>query len=224
MRTHAHGLSQIRPTAEEILLAAPDLIVRQWGGGHDAQRYYQRFDIPVVQIAFGIDFATARANLRTVGQALEQEEAAERMIAAMDKRLANVVAEHLPQDQRLRALYMTPAGVTGGTGTFTQTLLDAAGVQNMAEGPGWRAVDLEAVALNPPDLIAGAFFDLKSNQVAHWSLGRHSFVKQLMARTPRVMIPGAQAGCSAWFMVGAVESVARTARTLAMPRLANAAP
>ena len=218
------GLPRMRPTGEQVLLAAPDVVVRQWGGGYNATAYLDRFEIPVAQISFGLDIESTRSNLRNVAAALGAEARAEEIIRDMDERLARIRTTQRPGEERPRALYVTPGGITAGSDTFIHELLTAAGVVNMgAEGgrAGWHEIDLEAVAVNPPDLIVGAFFDLKSNHVNYWSIARHSFLRQTMRETPTVLIPGAQVACAAWFFVDAVEAVHEAARTLTLQRLAR---
>lgn len=213
----ADGLAALRPTGEQVLLADPDLVIRQWGGGYNAAAYLDRFGIPVAQVSFGTTVDSVRENLRRIADALGAWPRAEALIADMDRRLARVRAGHAPRAARPYGLYVTPGGVTSGAGTFVHTMMEAAGVRNImaVDGKtGWRGINLEALALRPPDLIIGAFFDLKSNHVNHWSIARHSFLKDMMATTPTVFIPGAQVACSGWFFADAVESIHRAARTI----------
>lgn len=220
----SQGLPRMRPTSEQVLLAKPDVVVRQWGGGYNATAYLDRFEIPVAQISFGLDIESTRANLRMIGAALGAEARAEALIRDVDARLAAVRASQRPGDARPRALYVTPGGITAGSETFIHEMMEAAGVVNMAaEGgrAGWHEIDLEAIAVNPPDLVVGAFFDLKSNHVNYWSIARHSFLKQAMRETPTVLIPGAQVACAAWFFVDAVEAIHEVARKLTPQKLAH---
>ena len=211
------GLPQLRPSGEEVLLAEPDVVVRQWGGGFETSSYLKRFGIKVVQVSFGSDIQSARVNLRSIGAALGEPEKAEQLVRDMDLRLARVQAQLRPRAQRPRAIYVTPGGLSTGAGTIVHDVMRAAGVVNMgAEGGrrGWQETNLEAIALDPPDLIVGAFFDLKANDVSYWSIARHSFLREVMAETPTVLLAGAQVACSAWFFVDAVEAIHEKARHL----------
>lgn len=220
------GLPRLRPTGEQVLLADPDIVVRQWGGGYNAAAYLDRFAIPVAQVGFGNDIDAIRTNLGTLGAALGATDKAEQLIEDMDTRLARIRARHVPESDRPRALYLTPGGATSGAGTFIHEMLVSAGVTNMgAEGgkEGWQHISLEAIVLDPPDLIVGAFFDLEAHRVNYWSIARHSFVKDMMEKIPTVLIPGSQASCSAWFFVDAVEAIHAVARPL-MPQKIAAQP
>ena len=206
----ASGLSQLRPTGEEVLLAEPDIVIRQWGGGYNVAVYLERFGIPLTQISFGVDIESARTNLRSIAAALGETDKGEQLMREMDLRLARIKSA-LPSEARPpRALYVTPAGITTGSGTFVHEMMVAAGVINMgAEGgrEGWLEINLEAIALNPPDLIVGAFFDLQSNHTNAWSVARHSFLREVMQETPTVLIPGSQIACATWFFVDAAEAI-----------------
>lgn len=220
----ARGLPRLQPTGENVLLAEPSVVIRQWGGGHNAAAYLGSFGIPVAQVAFGSDIESARRNLRSVATALGETERAERLIGEMDARLARIEGQLPPQPERPRALYVTPGGLTTGADTFVHEAMVTAGVVNIgADGGrrGWQEINLEAIALDPPDLIVGAFFDLKSNHVNYWSIARHSFLQDAMRETPVVMIPGAQVACSAWFFVDAVESIHEAARQWRQKKVAR---
>lgn len=206
----AEGLARVRPIGEAVLLAEPDLVVRQWGGGFNATAHLDRLGIPVAQIAFGNSLQTAVENLNHMGEVLGVPARAADLITQMDMRLARISAVMPPKDERPRALYLTPGGFTSGQGTFIDEVLTRAGVLNVAAEQGrkgWVAVDLERVVLDPPDILIGAFFDLDSNHVTFWSLERHAFFKSILETTPTVFIPGRQVACSAWFAVDAVETI-----------------
>lgn len=206
----AEGLPQVRPTPEAVLMLAPDLVVRQWGGGFGAPEVLKRFRIPVAQIGFGDTLAEARVNLLAVGEALGRPERARALAADMDRRLA-AVARRRPE-KAPGALYLTAGGMTSGGGTFIDAALQSAGVANMtaaAGGRGWVPLSLERLALDPPDLFVAAFFDKRERRVDAWSPIRHAFLKREMDARPAVFLPGRQVACSAWFVVDAIEAIAK---------------
>ncbi len=214
----AAGLPKIRPTAEEVLLLAPDLVVRQWGGGYGAGTLLERFGVPVVQISFAVTLAETRENLLQVGAAMGKLERATALADAMGERLARVVAARGGEGAFLpTALYVTPSGTTSGRGTFVHEVLTAAGVENLSADLGnspWHPINLEALALAPPDIIVAGFFDLRSQRVDNWSLSRHYFLQRQMASLPVTLIPSRQLACAAWFVIDAIEAIAETRSTL----------
>ena len=212
LAARAEGVPQVRPTPEAVLMLSPDLVVRQWGGGFGAPEVLRRFRIPVAQIGFGDTLSEARVNLLTIGEALGQRRRALALAAEMDRRLT-AVARARPE-RAPRALYLTAGGMSSGGGTFIDAILKAAGVRNMTAekgGRGWVPVDLERLALDPPDLFVTAFFDKRERRVDAWSPTRHAFLHRELAGRPAVALASREVACSAWFVVDAVEAIARTA-------------
>lgn len=210
LAARAEGLPQVRPTPEAVLMLSPDLVVRQWGGGFGAPEVLKRFRVPVAQIGFGDTLAEARVNLLAVGEALGQRARALALAAEMDRRLT-AVARSRPE-KAPRALYLTAGGMTSGAGTFVDAILRAAGVRNMTAakgGRGWVPVDLENLALDPPDLFVMAFFDKRERRVAAWSPTRHAFLFRELAGRSTVYLPSREVACSAWFVVDAIEAIAK---------------
>ena len=52
MRERAVNFLKIKPTAENIILLEPDLIIRSYGGGPYATSTFEKAGIPVLQIPF----------------------------------------------------------------------------------------------------------------------------------------------------------------------------
>jgi iron complex transport system substrate-binding protein len=189
---------------------APTLVVRQWGGGFQTPELLNKLGVEMAQISFGTDLAHAEANLLAMGEALGASQKAEALLANMQTRLARIDKAVAQRRIKRRALYLTPGGVSAGQGTFVDDLMTRAGVINIAAengAKGWPDVKLEELALNPPDMIITGFFDLGAEQPSHWSIARHSFLRQLFKDVPTLHLPGRLIACSAWFGVEAVEQI-----------------
>ena len=128
------------------------------------------------------------------------------IVTEMDERLSKI---HVPNETRT-ALYMTPTGVTGGPGTQVDEMLLAAGFENFVQQPGWRSIPLERLAYEQPDIVAAAFFDAETNHPAMWSAMRHPVAKKQMSDRPTVLLQGAWTSCGGWFLVDAIEALAKT--------------
>jgi len=211
----AAGIPKIRPTAEEILVLEPDAVVRLWGGGYGAKDTLERYGIPVVQVSLAVTLEETKANLLAVGEALGHLDRAEAIAADLDTRLSAIHV--VPQTERPVALYVTPSGTTSGRGTFIHEMMVTAGVENMSAELGtspWHPVNLEALALSPPDMIVAGFFDLRSGKLSNWSLSRHEFLRRQGDIRPVARIPSREIACAAWFVVDAIEEIAATRRSL----------
>lgn len=215
----AIGLPKVRPTAEEILILSPDLVVRQWGGGYGAGELLEHFGVPVVQVSFAVTLAETRENLMRVGTAMGKLERAAELAQAMDERLSRVLQSQKEQAESAvpRALYITPSGTTSGKGTFVHEVLTAAGVTNVSADLGnspWHPINLEALALAPPDMMVAGFFDLRSRRLDNWSFSRHHFLRRQMENLPVATVPSRELACAAWFVIDAIEEISSLRETL----------
>lgn len=202
LRARAEGLRRVRDSAEDVLALAPDIIVRSYGGGVRAQAFYARTGLEVHDLGFPRSFDAIAQAIMRAGDALGQEARAAELMAAMQ---ADLHAASAP-GVRARALYLTPGGVTSGSGTLIHQMIEAAGLENAAAAggaSGWVSVPLESLVLDPPQLIITGFFDQPDIAADQWSLTRHRVLTDLLARTPAIHLDGALIGCSDWGLAAA---------------------
>jgi iron complex transport system substrate-binding protein len=110
----------------------------------------------------------------------------------------------------LVAAYITPGGVTAGSGTTVGTMIDLAGFEGIGkhyEIAGWGALPLERFIVDPPDILIASFFDLPSAKVSHWSLARHARVNKMLEEIPTIYVPGRYLSCGGLFSVDAAEFI-----------------
>ena len=207
LAARARGLPQRRATLESALAAQPDVVVRYWGGDSRLAADLERRGVRVVEIDDAGDFPGVRANIRRVASSLGQEAAGERLIRAMNARLAAAAGAGKGRG----ALYVTSGGDTMGAGTLIDAMIRAAGFTNLALHPGFGVVSLEALVLHPPEAIILGFFDVELNAALRWSLGRQRALTDLAAPRTLVSLPGAILGCPAWFAADGSAALARAA-------------
>lgn len=220
LRERAQGLPRVRDAAEDVLALNPDLVIRSYGGGARARAYYARLGLPVHDLGYASDFDDVRAMITRAAAALGHPARGEALIAQMDADLAAA-----RQGPRRSALYMTPSGVTAGSGTMIDALLQAANFDNAAArggASGWRSLPLESLVEREPDLILTAFFDGASAPNDSWAMAGHPVFQDMLTRSTRIGLDGAEVSCSAWTLAAA----ARRAREQAdaAPRLAARGP
>ena len=207
MRDSAVGIRTVRPLAEDVLTLQPDLVVRTYGGGPNAARFFERAGIAVLQIQYANDLNGIRSTVGFLAESLDVPEQGAAIVAEFDRRLQRIIAS--PGDQS--ALYMTPTGATSGPGTLIHEMLQAAGLDNFERQPGWRSIPLERLAYEQPDVVAAAFFNADSTNPSHWSPMRHPVAKEQMQEQPTVMLQGAWTSCSGWYLLDAIEALAAAA-------------
>lgn len=206
MRKAAKGLPIVRPTAEDVLVLEPDLIIRSYGGGPNAESFFESAGVPVITLGWAGDIDGIMNLMRETSEKLGEGERGEAVIADMKIRLADIQTQYKSRS----ALYMTPTGVTTGEGSLIHEMMLAAGLTNFQTQPGWRALPLERLAYDKPDMIAAAFFDSKVNNTDAWSSANHPVARAQMKDLPTISLQGAWTSCSGWFLIDAIEALAQT--------------
>jgi len=204
MRETAKGLASVRPTAEDVLVLQPDLIVRSYGGGPNAQSFFESAGVPVITLGWAGDIDGVLNLMSETSKKLGEEKRGDAVVSDMNARLAAIQTKN----ETRAALYMTPTGVTTGEGSLIHEMMLAAGLENFQKQPGWRALPLEHLAYDKPDLIAAAFFDSKVNDTDAWSSANHPVARAQMKDLPTVNLQGAWTSCSGWFLMDAIETLA----------------
>ncbi len=209
LREEAKGLRKVRPRAADVLALEPDLIVRSYGGGPNVTSFMERAGVPIVQIGFPQDINEVRSEIERIGKALGQPGEARGVIAEFDRRLAALTK---PRGGEPNALYMTPGGVTAGSGTLIHELMTAAGLYNFQSQPGWNPIPLERLAYERPELVVAAFFESKANDLKNWSATRHPIAKAQLEELPIASLDGAWTSCGGWFLIEAIEKMSKAGR------------
>jgi len=213
MRSEADGLPKVRPLAEDVLILKPDLVVRSYGGGPNAASFFERAGIPVLQIGWatsihGEDVGTIPNVVAEVATGLGQTDRGAALVQEFTDRLNRIKASSSGKT----ALYMTPTGVTTGGETMAHKMMQAAGLENFMDRPGWHSLPLERLAYERPELVVAAFFDAKTNHENAWSPSRHPIAKRELTEAPRVNLQGAWLSCGGWFILEAIEALAEGAQ------------
>ena len=207
LRDRAAGLPVRRASAEALLAARPDVVVRYWGGDERLARVLERRGVRVVRIEEATDFSGVRDNVRRVAAALDEREAGERMVAKMD---ADLAASRGAWGGR-SALYLTPSGFTAGEGTLIKAVLEAAGLRNASMRPGYQPVSLEALVMNPPGALVLGFFDAFATAMVRWGPGRHRVLQPLIRKKAIGSLSASIAGCPGWFAAQGARQLAQAA-------------
>lgn len=213
MRTEAAGLTTVRPLAEDILILKPDLVVRSYGGGPNAAAMFERAGIPVLQVGWATSIhgegdGTIPNVIADIAAGLGQAERGAALADEYTQRLDRIQAQATGKS----ALYMTPAGVTTGGETMAHKMMQAAGLNNFMDQPGWHSLPLERLAYEGPDIVVAAYFDPKGNYRNVWTPSRHPIARRELTNKPRVDLQGAWLSCGGWFILDAVEALAEGAQ------------
>lgn len=204
LRRDVGSLPMRRSTAESVLAARPDVVVRFWGGDARLLQDLRRRGVRVVSIEDSRDFDGVRANVRHVAAGLGEAAAGERLVTAMDEELARSAGA----GKGAGALYITSGGDTAGPGTLVDAMIRAAGYVNLATRPGYSTVRLEMLVLHPPSAVVLGFFDQPLDAAWRWSPGRTPVLQRLSQDHTVVSLRGAILGCPAWFAADGASALA----------------
>ncbi len=202
LKDKAQNIPSVRPSAEDVLLLKPDLIIRSYGGGPNADAFFARAGVPVINIGWTGDIDGIKTVTQEVANALGEPQRGTAIIADIDARLSKLATAN----KKLKTLYMTPSGTTTGAGSLVHEIMLAAGLENFQTQSGWRDIPLERLAYEQPDLIAAGFFDTDIENA--WSAMRHPIARKQMQSQPVIALDGSWVSCGAWFAMDAVDALA----------------
>ncbi len=205
----AAGLPRRRASAESVLAARPDVVVRSWGGDALLSRTLARRGVDVIDLTDAGGFDGVRGNIRAVAAALHQGPRGDALIAGMNRKLAASAGAW----RNAPAIYLTPSGFSTGPGTLIDAMLRAAGLKNRTTAPGYVEAPIERLLIDPPVRLVLGFFDSYGLSQQLWAPGRSGFVRRLTAERAIASLPGAMLDCPAWFAADGVQAISAGAST-----------
>ena len=144
MRTAAAGVPQVRPSAEDVLLLKPDLVVRSYGGGPNVAALLARAGVPVLQLGYADDLPGVRRVLIDAAAGLGERAKGEGLAREFDAKVAGA-----GKASGQSALYVTPGGVTSGAGDAGRRTAARGGAAQFPGGAWVGAAAARAACLSP---------------------------------------------------------------------------
>jgi iron complex transport system substrate-binding protein len=208
--------------AEEVYLLKPDLVVAGDFHLNATVDILRRLGIPVEEFAGSNSFADIRKNIRRMGRLLHAEQKAEKLIAAMDDKLARA-DERTGATKRLAALYYANS-YTSGRSTLAAEVVERAGFQNLGSRLNLRGtaeLSLESLIMARPDIVVTGL-SYRAPALAQ-QVFKHPALTYLQNRTSAAAIPENLWICGTPFTADAVLALVDARKNL--PALtASAAP
>lgn len=203
MRAEARGLPKVRANAENVLAYEPTVVIRSYGGGPNAKKFYENLGISVVQVGYTSSIDQVKKEIARLSAALSREDRGSELVEEMNTRLQAVT----PIANKKSAMYITQGGVTSGQNTMIDEIIRAAGLKNFEQKSGWRDIPLEELTLAQPELIATAFYNQETQHHKFWSAARHPILRDHLSNSPRIALSDATTSCGGWFLLDAVEQL-----------------
>lgn len=188
-------------TVEEILLLHPDIVLSTGAGDPGLVSMLDKLGVKVVKAGLPNDIEDAIASLKAVSRNLSQAEKGARLAQSTEEALSALESQ---KSESVTAVYMSPSGITTGSGTFLDQVLSLAGLDNLVadEGiKGWSSFNVESFVALHPDVLVTSFFDSKVGNAESWRFSEHPAVRQAMDRVEIIDVPSRYVSCPAWYAV-----------------------
>ena len=198
--------------AEDILRLRPDLAVTTAGAG-DLARLLAKTGVPVLRLGYLEQITDSLEALRKLGERLGRREAAGEVIRQTRRRLKALAARAADERAHPPALYLTPSGVTTGSGTYLDQLLRLAGLENALARRGirsWYRLRLEDfLRLADVRIVVESFFVARRGHRESWRVSAHPLAREWRAGRRIVTVPARLWGCAGFYAVAAAEHIRR---------------
>lgn len=145
------GIPLVHDSAEEILSRDPDAVVLYAGTQPRLHAQLRQAGIPIIDVAWANSLADIRRITLALGRALGVESRAQRLLAAMDRRITSV---DVPTP-RVRALIYEPNGYATSD-NVTAEIMARAGLDDAADAIGLTrsgTIPVEDIVAAPPELL-----------------------------------------------------------------------
>lgn len=166
-----------RSLAEEIVPLKPDLVLAGQFSDTQLVSLLQQMDIRVEVVDVPLTLEGMREHFLSVGELVGASQRAADMADRIDARLAAVAAQ-TATEKPLAAVY-GPQGVSPGSDTLLNDLMNLAGFRNLAAELGivsYGTLSLESLVMAEPDVLVIDNLSSNRDSVAHQAL-RHPALK-----------------------------------------------
>jgi len=204
----ARGIPTNRGQAEELLAAAPTLVVGGTFSNPATQELLARLGIPVLPLEVPADFAAIRAQVLSVARALGHPDRGEALVEEMDRRL-DALERGRRERVPLAAVYQEN-GITPAKGTLIDAVIAAAGLENLGRRlglSGYAALSLEDLALARPALLIHSIEAQDAPSLARQVLS-HPALEAVSKDAVRIVVPASLWVCPGPYTVEAAELLA----------------
>ena len=199
----------VRGTAEEVIALQPDLVVGGRYTARPAMQAARRLGVPVLEMEPANSLAVIREQITTVAAALGQVERGSALVAAFDRRLANIPPP--PDRRRVAAIYQAN-GFTVGQTSLAGDILLRAGLDNFSVREGvdrYSVLPMEVLVWRHPDLLITDAPSPRASQAT--ALLQHPLLAEAFAGR-RVIVPSRLWICGLPETLDAVALLAAEAR------------
>lgn len=191
---------QIWDDPEILMNAKADIILFGSGEG----QIKDKLEKQSLSLIWGEGFTTILKNADAINTALSQSSD---ITQRWEKRVDALKARATKREIRPRILYLSRSGGSAGKNTFVDSVIAAAGGENVVKSQGWFTPDPETLIAYEPDLIITSYFKNGYESVQSTAV-RNKVVQRFIAKHPSIEIDGSLWPCAGPGLISAAELVA----------------
>lgn len=150
----AKDLPYTNETAEEVVALKPDLVITSRHSAIATRNVLRRVGIRFELFDVPQTVKESLMQIRQLAALLQRQKQGEALIARIEQAIAS--ARPVAGAPTLTAAVYQPGGLSTGTGTVTNELMQIAGLENIAARNGvksYRPLPLELLIIEPPDVL-----------------------------------------------------------------------
>ena len=208
--------------AEDVLSLRPDLILAGSYTTPATVALLKRLGKRVVIVPLANDLNAIARVVRMIALAVHEKARGEELVARFKARIA-ALHQRRTGGPRPSVIFYQVSSLAAGAGGLAQAAIEAAGLRNLAADKSLGAggyLPLETLLTSPPDMIMLGH-DIDAYRTVMADNLRHPAFIALMKRRPVVKIRQALLLCGTPRSAGAVEQLARAARSITVHPLRN---
>jgi iron complex transport system substrate-binding protein len=176
-------------TAEEVIRLNPDIVVAGTYTSTFTKALLRRLGYTIVEVAPATSLAEIAANIRQVGDALEQSQRADEVIARMHRHMAEI--DTRANGASVAAIVVRPGGFTIERASLAHDIMSHAGFRNVAADAGldrWGSLSMETLLRARAQLIVLNSYRPDAPSLANETLA-HPALTAAAAHTATATLP-----------------------------------
>ncbi|MFN3766385.1 MAG: ABC transporter substrate-binding protein [Aliihoeflea sp.] len=193
--------------AEEVFLSKPDLVVTGTFSLHNTTSLLEALDFAVEEFAYDQSVDTIPGEIRRMGALIGQDAKAEQIASAYERDLADLRARQC--STKPAAIAYEQNGVVLGEGTLADSIIEAAGLTNLATELGYSAMTplpLEQLVSHEPDIVIVSEPMTDAPALAD-QIAQHPALRSLKSSRIGAFVPRGAWACGGPFVIEAVRAL-----------------
>ncbi len=205
------GVKKIQGGIEDVQACGPDLLVGGKFSHKETLRFFNRSGIPVLTFGIPKNFEDIYADIRKLAEAVGAQGRGDQLIQSMQSDLA---ALKPGPGSKKKAFFFQSGSLVPGSGTFENSIMEAAGLENLAATIGiqnYGSLSLEKLIEMKPDVLIFSS-DQKQKPTIRGEVLDHPAIRKALPHVKTVTLPSAILNCGSSASIEAVQILVKETR------------